>query len=110
MALPLGRGAFTLGLSDPLPGEHLAVPLLCLSGVVAGPGADGGTGGRVLVNLDLTNAQPAPGEWTDWAGVIVCVFVLLACWLADCLAAFVCEGSCELLFDPIWDDLQHENW
>jgi anaphase-promoting complex subunit 1 len=62
MALPLGRGAFTLGLSEPLPGEHLAVPLLCLSGVVPGPGPDGGVGGRVLVNLDLTNAQPAPGE------------------------------------------------
>ncbi|WIA14045.1 hypothetical protein OEZ85_002600 [Tetradesmus obliquus] len=61
MALPLGRGAFTLGLSQPLPGEQLGVPLLCLSGVVPGPGPEGGAGGRVLVNLDLTNAQPAPG-------------------------------------------------
>jgi hypothetical protein len=49
-------------LSDPLPGERLAVPLLCLSlCLVAGPGPDGGAGWRVLVNLDLTNAQPAPG-------------------------------------------------
>jgi hypothetical protein len=38
------------------------VPLLHLSGVEAGPGPDGGAGGRVLVNLDLTNAQPAPGN------------------------------------------------
>lgn len=63
MAMPLGRGALTLGLSEPLPGEQLAVPLLCLSGVVAGPGGDAGaTGGRILVSLDLQAAQAAPGE------------------------------------------------
>jgi hypothetical protein len=42
---------------------HLAVPLLHLSGVVAGPGPDGCANGRVLVNLDLTNAQPVPGTF-----------------------------------------------
>lgn len=43
-------------------GEHVVVPLLCLSGVVPSPGAENGpNNGRVLVNLDLTNAQPAPG-------------------------------------------------
>eukprot|EP00775_Hariotina_reticulata_P010096 gene10096-10252_t len=63
MALPLGRGAFTLGLSQLLPGEHIVVPLLCLSGLVAGPGGvDGAAGSKILVNLDLTNAQPAPGK------------------------------------------------
>jgi hypothetical protein len=63
MALPLGRGAFTFGLSQLLPGEHIMVPLLCLSGLVAGPGGtDGSAGGKILVNLDLTNAQPAPGK------------------------------------------------
>jgi hypothetical protein len=35
---------------------------MCLSGVEGGPGPDGGAGGRVLVNLGLTNAQPAPDE------------------------------------------------
>jgi hypothetical protein len=62
--------------------KHLAVPLLCLSGVVAGPGADGGTGGRVLVNLDLTNAQPAPGELlANPVRLVAFVVVLLAGWL-----------------------------
>lgn len=60
--MPLGRGALTLGLSQPLPGEHIAVPLLCLSGVVAGPrGETGAAGGRILVSLDLQAAQAAPG-------------------------------------------------
>lgn len=50
----------------------MVVPLLCLSGVVPGPAGDSGpNNGRVLVNLDLTNAQPAAGggaaaEVTAW--------------------------------------------
>jgi anaphase-promoting complex subunit 1 len=53
-------------------GEHVVVPLLCLSGVVPSPAGDSGpNNGRVLVNLDLTNAQPAAGggaaaEVTAW--------------------------------------------
>jgi hypothetical protein len=44
-------------------GEHVVVPLLCLSGVVPCPTGENGTNsGRVLVNLDLTNAQPATGD------------------------------------------------
>eukprot|EP00878_Enallax_costatus_P032676 GHUV01035928.1.p3 GENE.GHUV01035928.1~~GHUV01035928.1.p3 ORF type:complete len:156 (+),score=45.50 GHUV01035928.1:244-711(+) len=66
MAMPLGRGALTLGLSEPLPGEQLAVPLLCLSGVVAGPQGDTASGsGRILVSLDLQAAQAAPGAAAD---------------------------------------------
>lgn len=43
-------------------GERLVVPLLCLSGVVPGPSGDSGpSNGRSVVNLDLTNAQPAAG-------------------------------------------------
>lgn len=46
-------------------GEHVVVPLLCLSGVVpcpAGEASGPNSSGRVLINLDLTNAQPASGE------------------------------------------------
>jgi len=52
-------------------GEHLVVPLLCLSGVVPSPAGEGGPGnGRLLINLDLTNAQPAAGDVTTpfWGG------------------------------------------
>lgn len=64
MAMPLGRGALTLGLTQPLPGEHLAVPLLCLSGIVPGPRGDAdATGGRMLISLDLQAAQAAPGTF-----------------------------------------------
>jgi hypothetical protein len=41
----------------------VVVPLLCLSGVVPCPTGENGTSnGRVLVNLDLTTAQPATGD------------------------------------------------
>jgi hypothetical protein len=43
-------------------GEHVVVPLLCLSGAVPCPASENGpSSGRIMVNLDLTNAQPAPG-------------------------------------------------
>lgn len=55
MALAFGRGALTLGTARPLPTEPLVIPPLCLSGVV--PDQHFAT-----VNLDLSTAQPAPGE------------------------------------------------
>ncbi|KAK9819157.1 hypothetical protein WJX81_007920 [Elliptochloris bilobata] len=54
MALPLGRGALTLGTLRPLPTEPLPVPALCLAGRLPEQH-------NAIVNLDLTAAQPAPG-------------------------------------------------
>lgn len=53
------------GLCCACAGEHVVVPLLCLSGAVPCPaGENGPSSGRIMVNLDLTNAQPAPGVMT----------------------------------------------
>ncbi|KAL4443950.1 hypothetical protein ABPG75_011687 [Micractinium tetrahymenae] len=63
-ALPLGRGALTLGTLRPLPTEPLHIPPLCLAGRLPEQN-------NAVVNLDFTGAAPAPGggafaEQTAW--------------------------------------------
>jgi anaphase-promoting complex subunit 1 len=65
LALPLGRGALGLGTLRPLPGEGLAPPPLCLSGVVR-------DAPRCVVALDLASAAPAPGARARRAGPPCC--------------------------------------
>lgn len=59
LALPVGRGAFTLGTLQGLPTEPVPMPLLQLSGRTLEGGA--GSSGAV-VNLDLGDTQQEPGE------------------------------------------------
>ncbi|KAK9834947.1 hypothetical protein WJX84_010452 [Apatococcus fuscideae] len=64
MALPLGRGALTLGTFHPLPTEPLAMPPLVLAGRVPEQH-------NAVVNLDMTTMQPprcggAASELTAW--------------------------------------------
>ncbi|KAK9828929.1 hypothetical protein WJX72_002853 [[Myrmecia] bisecta] len=64
MALPVGRGALTLGTLRPLPTEPLAIPPLCLSGRLPEQH-------NAIVNLDLSSASPAAGagaaaDFTAW--------------------------------------------
>ncbi|PSC69420.1 anaphase-promoting complex subunit 1 isoform X2 isoform B [Micractinium conductrix] len=63
-ALPLGRGALTLGTLRPLPTEPLHIPPLCLAGRLPEQN-------NAVVNLDLSAAQAAVGggalaEQTAW--------------------------------------------
>lgn len=84
MALPVGRGALTLGTLKTLPGETLEVPMLCLSGLVSETP-------RVVVNLDLSHAQP-PSSKAWWVTRVLCILrssdckllLLLADWREVC--------------------------
>ena len=57
-ALPLGRGAFTLGTWHPLPASTLPVPFLCLAGRLM-------ASHNATIQLDLA-APGAPANFTCW--------------------------------------------
>lgn len=61
MALPLGRGAFTLGTLRPLPTQPVTVPPLNLAGQL--PEQHNAT---ITINWDLAVAAPAGGAMADF--------------------------------------------
>lgn len=61
MAIPLGRGAFTLGTRCPLPTQSVLIPPLNLAGQL--PEQHNAT---ITINWDLAVAAPAGGAMADF--------------------------------------------